>query len=108
MILLNVLADSISMLMGEYRWKELYDEELILQGDFTTASIPRKLKASIKFGYEETILEELGSQRHFESWLAEVFTHTQAYFRHSASLGTEVDFEVGRIIKTYSYPSLIL
>ena len=58
-------------------------------------SIPSKLKAVIKFGYDEGIKTRLGTES-FESYIADVFTHTQARFR-DASLGTEIDFEVSVI-----------
>ena len=56
-------------------------------------SIPSKLKAVIKFGYEDTMRSAL-SGTDFNSWIGGVFTHTQAHFRHSASLGTTIEFEV--------------
>ena len=56
-------------------------------------SIPSTLKAVIKFGYEDTMLGALGGED-FDSWIAAVFTHTQAHFRHAASLGTTIEFEV--------------
>ena len=33
----------------------------------------------------------------FDTYIAGVFTHTQAHFRHAASLGTTIEFEVCRI-----------
>ena len=57
-------------------------------------SIPSHLKAVIKFGYEDGLNSEIED---FDSWIAGVFTHTQAHFRHAASLGTTIDFEVRRI-----------
>ena len=57
-------------------------------------SIPTKLKAVIKFGYEEGLLAALNGDD-FDTYISEVFTHTQAYFRHAASLGTTIEFEVG-------------
>ena len=54
--------------------------------------IPAKVKAVIKFGYDQGMKAALGSQD-FESWIEAVFTHTKAHFRHP-SLGTIVDFEV--------------
>jgi len=56
------------------------------------SSIPSKLKAVIKFGYEDGLNSELPED--FDSWIAGVFTHTQAHFRHAASLGTTIEFEV--------------
>ena len=58
-------------------------------------TIPSKLKAVIKFGYDEGIKNRLGNED-FGTWIQGVFTHTQAHFRHQ-SLGTEIEFEVGFI-----------
>ena len=57
------------------------------------SSLPSKLKATIKFGYEEGLRQALGTED-FDEWIESVFTHTQAYFRHAASLGTTIEFEV--------------
>ena len=57
-------------------------------------SIPGKLKAVIKFGFDEGFknrVSQLGQI--FDDWIDAVFIHTQAHFRH-ASLGTEIHFEV--------------
>ena len=59
-------------------------------------SIPSKLKATIKFGYEDGLNKKLGSAD-FNEWIADVFTHTQAHFRHAESLGTTIEFEVCNI-----------
>ena len=56
-------------------------------------SIPSTLKAVIKFGYEDGMLAALGDET-FDSWIAGVFTHTRAHFRHAESLGTTIEFEV--------------
>ena len=56
-------------------------------------SIPSKLKAVIKFGYEDTMAATLNGED-FNAWIAGVFTHTQTHFRHAASLGTTIEFEV--------------
>ena len=58
-------------------------------------SIPAKIKATVKFGYEDGMkaaLEKHG--RNFDDWIADVFTHAQVHFRHSSSLGTQIEFEV--------------
>ena len=55
-------------------------------------SIPSKLKAVIKFGYDDGMKYRLGSQD-FGRWIEAVFTHTQAHYRHP-SLGTIIEFEV--------------
>ena len=57
-------------------------------------SIPSKLKAKIKFGYDEGLKADLTSNGiDFESWISDVFPHVQARFSHP-SLGTEIVFEV--------------
>ena len=56
-------------------------------------SVPTKLKAVIKFGYEEGMLSALNGQD-FDTYIEEVFTHTKAYYRLAASLGTTIEFEV--------------
>ena len=56
--------------------------------------IPSKLKATIKFGYESGLKSALDAQgTTFDNWIADVFPHTQAHFRHSC-LGTQIEFEV--------------
>ena len=60
------------------------------------SSIPSKLQATIKFGYTDGLKDSLDGED-FDAWIAGVFTHTQAHFRHSASLGTTIEFEVCRI-----------
>ena len=62
-------------------------------------SIPRKLKATIKFGYEDGM--KMALQREgttFDKWIANVVPHAQIHFRHP-SLGTEIEFEVCNIVK---------
>ena len=55
--------------------------------------IPSKLKAVIKFGYDDGMKDALGGQD-FDTYIAGVMTHTQAHYRHAASLGTTIEFEV--------------
>ena len=62
-------------------------------------SIPSTLKAVIKFGYDEGLKNALGDED-FDEWIEKVFTHTQGHFRHSASLGTTIEFEVLYIFYT--------
>jgi len=60
----------------------------------TRKSIPRKLKATIKFGYEDGM--KMALQREgttFDEWIAYVLPHAQTRFQHP-SLGTEIEFEV--------------
>ena len=47
----------------------------------------------IKFGYEEGMKTALAGED-FDAYIAGVFTHTQAHYRHAASLGTTIEFEV--------------
>ena len=67
------------------------EEDLVKSAQVT--SIPSTLKAVIKFGYEDGMLAALGDET-FDSWIAGVFTHTRAHFRHAESLGTTIEFEV--------------
>ena len=67
------------------------EEEMVHTAQMS--SIPSKLKAVIKFGYEDGLNSALAGED-FDSWIADVFTHTQAHFRHAASLGTTIEFEV--------------
>ena len=65
----------------------------------TRKSIPRKLKATIKFGYEDGM--KMALQREgttFDKWIANVVPHAQIRFRHP-SLGTEIELEVCNIVK---------
>ena len=66
-------------------------------------AVPSKLKATIQFGYDfglASYLEE--TNQTFDSWIANVFTHTQAHFRHNESLGTTIEFEVLKwLIETF-------
>merc|ERR1712223_2116343 len=92
-------AHSISMRVGKNRLRVegdevIDDEEEKRVASFKATSVPRKLKATIKFGFDQTLSDELGGRTSFDSWISEVFTHTQAHFRHSESLGTEIEFEV--------------
>ena len=59
-------------------------------------AIPKKLKATIQFGYEDGLKKELGTED-FDAWIETVFAHTQSRFRHSESLGTTIEFEVCKI-----------
>jgi len=60
----------------------------------TRKSIPRKMKATIKFGYEDGM--KMALQREgttFDEWIYNVVPHAQVHFQHP-SLGTEIEFEV--------------
>ena len=67
------------------------EEKMVSTADVT--SIPSKLKATIKFGYEDGMKTALGTEE-FDDWIASTFTHTQAHWRHAESLGTTIEFEV--------------
>lgn len=59
--------------------------------------IPSKLKATIQFGYEDSMKSALeNTDQDFDSWISATFTHTQALFRHANSLGTSIEFQVRR------------
>ena len=82
-------------------WERKGDEEI--NDDIEEASLkaklvkmPSKLKAVIRFGYDEGIRTRLGN-RTFDDWIKEVFVHTQAHFKHP-SLGTELVFEVSSFL----------
>ena len=55
-------------------------------------NIPSKLKATIRFGYEDGVKAAFGN-RSFDEGIQSVLAHTQAHFRH-ISLGTIIEFEV--------------
>ena len=108
-IAFNVLAQSISMREGKNRFRidgdeVIDDEEEKRVASFEATSVPRKLKATIKFGFDQTLSDELGGRIGFDSWISQVFTHTQAHFRHSESLGTEIEFEVCKLMKIFQHP----
>ena len=82
-------------------WHEEGGDELIndniekAANAVSVTSVPAKLKAQVAFGYDYGLEEYLTSVgQTFESWIANVFPHAQAHFRHSESLGTEIEFEV--------------
>ena len=59
--------------------------------------IPSKLKATIQFGYEDSMKSALeNANQDFDSYISAAFTHTQALFRHANSLGTSIEFQVRR------------
>ena len=67
--------------------------------------IPSKLKAVIKFGYDDGMKDALGGED-FDTYIAGVMTHTQAHYRHAASLGTTIEFEVCQAIYILIYSPL--
>ena len=58
-----------------------------------TSSIPTSLKATLQFGYEDSMQSKLGG-KDFNSYIQTVMTHVQSHFQHSESLGTEIIFDV--------------
>ena len=84
---------------NENQWHKVGDEEVNdkyeeLVKHSRSAILPEKLKATIKFGYDEGLkkyLEDKGES--FEGYIEAVFTQTQVYWR-IPSLGTKVIFEV--------------
>ena len=81
-------------------WAQIGDEVVNAQIEkdadaMKSTTIPSKLKAVIKFGYDEGIKNRLSQQgQTFQQWIEGVLTHAQAHFKHP-SLGTQIEFEVG-------------
>ena len=79
--------------------EEVNEAEEAAAENTRVASIPSTLKATIKFGYEDGMVAALNGED-FDTYIAGVMTHTQAHYRHHASLGTTIEFEVcGKIIR---------
>ena len=82
-------------------------EELVASA-VNAAGVPAKLKATIKFGYEQGMKEALGTED-FDSWIVAAMTHCRTHYRHAESLGTEIEFEVckanPKIFKIYNSSS---
>ena len=72
--------------------EEVNDDIEIKAAKAELVTIPSKLKAIIKFGYDQG-WKEAFSGTNFDEWIASVFTHTQAHYK-DPSMGTEVTFEV--------------
>ena len=68
------------------------DQEELEADEADVVVIPSKLKAVIKFGYDEGWKNAFAGTT-FDEWIASVFTHTQAHYK-DPSMGTEVTFEV--------------
>ena len=102
-IILFVLASSRALLKNREFNDQEDDDEIFDPNEEANANvarvgtIPSALKAVIKFGYEDTLKSALSGED-FDGWIAGVFTHTQAHFRHAASLGTTIEFEVCTIL----------
>ena len=83
-------------------------EEMVASA-VNAAGVPAKLKATIKFGYEQGMKEALGTED-FDSWIVATMTHCRTHYRHAESLGTEIEFEVckayPKIFKLYTSSGL--
>ena len=79
--------------MHKIEGDEMVSDEI--EGGADTANvidIPSKLKAVIKFGYDEGWKSAFNDQE-FDNWIVGVLAHTQAHYR-DPSLGREITFEV--------------
>ena len=89
--------------LSENEWTQEGDELLNVgiekEADAAkSTTIPSKLRAVIKFGYDEGMKHRLSRQgKSFETWIVGVLAHAQAHFKHP-SLGTEIEFEVSSMI----------
>ena len=84
--------------------EEVNDEIELEAAKAEVVSIPSKLKAVIKFGYDEGWKKAFAGTD-FDDWIAAVFTHTQAHYK-DPSMGTEVTFEVSFLHSHVMYESL--
>ena len=82
--------------------EEVNDEEEIEAELAEVVAIPSKLKAVIKFGYDEGWKNAFKGVD-FNKWIESVFTHTQAHYKHP-SLGTKITFEVLSRCRSISIP----
>ena len=71
---------------------EVNDEIEFAAAKAEVVSIPSKLKAVLKFGYDEGWKTAFDAYD-FNEWIVGVFAHTQAHYK-DPSLGTQVTFEV--------------
>ena len=72
--------------------EEVNDQEELEAEKADVVAIPSKLKAVIKFGYDEG-WQRAFKGKDFNKWIVSVFTHTQAHYK-DPSLGTKILFEV--------------
>ena len=92
-------AIDLKQVLSENEWiqegDELLNTGIEKEADAAkSTTIPSKLKAVIKFGYDEGMKNRLSRQgKTFEQWIVGVLAHAQAHFKHP-SLGTEIEFEV--------------
>ena len=74
--------------------EEVNDEmEQFVSSIETLDTLPAKLEATVKFGYDDGALAQLDGED-FDSHIQSVMVHVQSYYQHSESLGTEIHFEV--------------
>jgi len=74
--------------------EEVNDEmEQFVSSIGTLDTLPTKLEATVKFGYDDGALAQLDGED-FDSYIQGVMVHVQSYYQHSDSLGTEIHFEV--------------
>ena len=70
------------------------EEDAVSVVDASNVIIPSKLKAVIKFGFDEALSHRLDSvETDFTTWITSVMAHVQSYYQHS-SLGTKILLEV--------------
>ena len=99
-IFITFRADVLDRDSDEDEWIEAEgDEEVNLneeqaENEAEVRTIPSKLKATIRFGYD-TSMKEYCTEHNttFDEMIETIFTHTQAHYRHK-SLGTIIEFEV--------------
>ena len=88
---------------GDAMGDEEEDLSLVLQSAkaYSTAGTttwPSERYAYVKFGYDNTLLNQLTSDgTTFAAWIDSVMTHVQTYYKHS-SLPTQILFKVFSII----------
>ena len=89
-----ILFDHLCLNQAKCRAIPVNHEEGTRNGaeNATTESIPSKLKAVIKFVYDEGMKKALAG-KDFDAYIQNIWSHTLGRFRHP-SLGTIIEFEV--------------
>ena len=106
--MISVISRAISVDRDDDRFhiengdEEVDDEEETEAELAEVVDIPSKLKAVIKFGYDEGWKSAFEGVD-FNKWIESVFTHTQAHYKHP-SLGTKITFEVLFSFRSISFP----
>ena len=59
----------------------------------TNNKIPSRINITVGFGYDKSVVENLGNKSAIRTWLEEVFIHMTTYFQHP-SLPTKIDLKV--------------